>query len=154
VNPALLLNIGKTGIKDGHKAIPQPKIPFLIIPAGSLRYVLHNRRKQPQHIAESWQKRIALFVASNLLTVCSFQCFNFTLSSAREMALACGINFVFQRAAYFIGQRFSAYEIISASGFDVTFSIGCFQIFLPPKRVLFIQTCLVIDQFERTPSFC
>ena len=48
VNPALLLNMGKTGIKDGHKAIPQPKIPFLIILAGSLRCVLHNRRKQPQ----------------------------------------------------------------------------------------------------------
>jgi len=47
------------------------------------------------------------------------------------------------------GKSSSTREIIFASGFDVTFSVGCFQVFFPPECVFFIQTRLVVDQFKR-----
>jgi len=43
----------------------------------------------------------------------------------------------------------SACEIILASDPDIALSVCCFQIFLPPERILFIEACLVVDQFKR-----
>ena len=44
----------------------------------------------------------------------------------------------------------SACEIVFASNPDVALSVCCFQIFLPSESILFIETCLIVDQFKRS----
>jgi len=43
----------------------------------------------------------------------------------------------------------SACEIVFASDPDIALSVCCFQIFLPSESILFIEACLIVDQFKR-----
>lgn len=50
VNLALALNVRDVGIETGHEPVSQALAPFLIVPLGSLRYIVEDARKKNQSV--------------------------------------------------------------------------------------------------------